>query len=414
MRNLLCIILLFTGISAFGQAVEITGRINDSVSKEIIPYVNIMIDGTSYGCSSDSTGYFSLIVPHLPVDVTVSHIFYKTKHIHVRSRRDLRRIVLTPHVYLLDEATVKPIVNITRGLLFDIVDYEFWGDSILLSGYCYKYPKEQNPWLMTINDSGDTLNRQIIGTEGSFFPDCLGNVHYLTNSFAYQLYPVADSFTFVNVEPREHFEEVMFPCMFETENELIFQTYAARNQIINYFAVDKESKEFRNILSVDDPVGLNMLSGMGRFHNMSNNQPTEADLRFEEMCFFDSIYSPVFKIRDSVYFFDLMNDNILCFDQNFELARKCHCTLHHFKDFKEKIIIDEPSGKAYALYQRTGFTYIREVSLDNGQMLESYTIPNYQWIDKIRVHNEQLFFLYREKFTGDLISLYRMRLEENY
>lgn len=410
MRNLLTAILSICTLFALGQTQTITGRITDSVSKEAIANVNISVVGTSYGCASDSLGYFTLRVPDLPAKISFSHIFYKQKNIVVNRPGNIRRVSLSPRIYMLGDAVVKPVVNLTESLIFDIVDYAFAGDSILMSGYCYKFPKEKNPWLIAISPEGDTLSKQVIGVEGRFYRDCMDNLHYLTEKTAFQLHWEEDHYEFVHSENLKRFEEVMYPCKFETENQLIFQYYQGHNQMINYYAINKDSKEADAIINVEDPVGLTMLADRARFHSMGNSQPTAADLRFEEMCFFDSIYSPIFHVDDSVYFFNLINDELIVYDENFNKARDIACAPHHSRDFTENIIVDHVAGRVFAMYERSGLHYIREIDLITGELTNSYKIPEYQWINKISINNNRLYFLYREKFTGDLISLYRMKI----
>jgi hypothetical protein len=410
MKYLLTVILALLSLIGNAQFRTITGRITDSVNKAPIINVNISVTGTNYGCASDSSGYFTLRLKSLPAEIRFSHIFYNTKTLEVSRAGQIRRISLSPQIYLLDDAIVKPVVNITKGMLFDIKDYIFAGDSILLSGYCYKYPKEENPWLIAISPNGDTLSKQIIGVEGQFYRDCMNNLHYLTENTAYQMHWEENEYKFIHAEPRKRFEEFMYPCKFETESAYLFQIFQAHNQMIDYYAVNKISKKANAVINVEDPIGLRMLADRGRFHAMGNNKPTAADIRFEEMCFFDSIYSPLIQINDSLYFFNFIQDEIIVYDETFNKIRDINCNAHHDRDFKEKLIVDEIAGRVYALYQRAGLYHIREISLISGDILESYKIPDYQWIDKIEVNNNRLYFLYRKKFTGDLISLYRMKL----
>ncbi len=410
MKYLLTVILTLLYLLGLAQFRTITGLITDSVSKEPIANVNISVLGTNYGCASDSSGYYTLKLRSLPAEIRFSHIYYNTKTQGVSRAVQIRRITLSPKIYLLGDAIVKPVVNITKGMLFDIKDYIFAGDSILLSGYCYKYPKSENPWLIAISPNGDTLSKQIIGVEGFFYRDCMNNLHYLTENTAHQLHWIKDKYEFIHAEPRKRFEEFMYPCKFETENAFLFQIYQAHNQMIDYYAANKISKEANPVINIEDPVGLKMLADRGRFHAMGNNKPTAADIRFEEMCFFDSIYSPLIYLKDSLYLFNFIQDEIIVYDEAFCEIRKIPCNAHHDRYFKEKLIVDEITGHVYALYQRAGLYHIREISLISGEILESYKIPDYQWIDKIAINDNRLYFLYRKKFTEDLISLYRMKL----
>ena len=100
----------------------------------------------------------------------------------------------------------------------------------------------------------------------------------------------------------------------------------------------------------------------------------------------------------------IMNDN-------FEIIRTVPVNIHHNKDFQEQLVPDYKRGEMYALFERNGFFYIREISLINGKAGNTWKIPGFKWIHKITIRDGILYFLYREKYTGDLVSLYRMKLK---
>ncbi|MFO7880310.1 MAG: carboxypeptidase-like regulatory domain-containing protein [Bacteroidales bacterium] len=404
-------VFLTVHLSVYAQISPLSGMISDSLTGKPVENVNLQIIGTSYGAATDSSGYFTLDFPELPARVKVSHVHYKSKTIHVRNWRDLRRVQLTPYIYRLDEAVVKPAVSISDGLWLDIIDYAHLGDSILLSGYCYHYSAARNPWIYLISPSGDTLIQKVAGAEGRFFEDCMGNMHYLTENTDFQIFIDRDSIHFTHPEHIRDFEEYLQPCLFETASEMIFQRYEINDQMISYHAVNKETHEWRPVYKVQDEHALNMLAFQDRFFAMGP-EPSEADYRFEKMCFYDSIYSPLFYLRDSIYLFSFYENEILVMDDDFDIIRQVTVDIHHNKDFQEMLIPDYALGDMYGLFERNGYSYIRQIGLDQGKAKKSWRIPGFKWVDKITIRQGILYFLYREKFTGDLVSLYRMKLKD--
>ena len=70
-------------LTANAQTVTVSGKVNNSASKESVPAVSIVVKGTSLGTYTNSNGEFSLRVSKLPVVLVVSSIGYDSQEITV-------------------------------------------------------------------------------------------------------------------------------------------------------------------------------------------------------------------------------------------------------------------------------------------------------------------------------------------
>ena len=52
--------IIFLG-TAYGQSGKISGKVVDGNTGEALPFVNVMVEGTTQGAASDIDGYFSII-----------------------------------------------------------------------------------------------------------------------------------------------------------------------------------------------------------------------------------------------------------------------------------------------------------------------------------------------------------------
>ena len=66
------------------MAQTIKGKVTDS-SSQGLPFMNVLVKGTSNGTTTDDKGEFSITVKELPVNLVVSSIGFKTKVINVSS-----------------------------------------------------------------------------------------------------------------------------------------------------------------------------------------------------------------------------------------------------------------------------------------------------------------------------------------
>jgi len=87
------------------QQTKITGTITDATTGEKLIGVNVVVEGTTTGVSSDLNGKFSIEVPDLNVVLQISYIGYLTKKIPLNGMTVID-ITLTPDIQALEEVVV--------------------------------------------------------------------------------------------------------------------------------------------------------------------------------------------------------------------------------------------------------------------------------------------------------------------
>lgn len=84
---------------------EITGTVTDAETGDSLPGVNVFVEGTSVGTSTDAEGKFSLSVADTVSTLTFSYIGYKTKKVPIQNQEDLN-IQLESKTSLLSDVVV--------------------------------------------------------------------------------------------------------------------------------------------------------------------------------------------------------------------------------------------------------------------------------------------------------------------
>ena len=99
-------IMLFSG-NLLGQNSEttVTGVVVDAETEEPLIGVNVVIEGTQIGVSTNVEGEFSLSVPSLDVRLILSYIGYESKGVSLDGRTELM-IEMEPQVYSADDLVV--------------------------------------------------------------------------------------------------------------------------------------------------------------------------------------------------------------------------------------------------------------------------------------------------------------------
>lgn len=404
--TIFCFSFIILGFSQ--KTILVKGSLFDAETGQPISGVHVMIKGTDQGTTTDEAGRYSINLNKLNDALTYTHVSYKTEEKAYTGTNLKADVILEPMINMLPPATVKPVINISKGMLLDVTDYYFIGDSILYSGFCYRYNKKNNPWIILLAPNGDTIFNYCVGMEGEFYRDCLDNLHYLTKETAYQIVFENNSMKLDFPTEIEEFRSTMDNCKFESNNKLLFSQYSDRNQILLYYHADMETFETEVFRTIADEVKLNMLAFQGMFFSMGS-PPTEHDLRFEELMY-NPVFAPIIKAHDTISIINYTDSKIEWYDTSYNALGSTPIYFQNSKYCEDQIIVDEVTGRVYAVYLKNGKTSVREIFINSGSVGDEISIPDFYWISNIKAYNDKLYFLYREKYSGELRALYRMFL----
>ncbi len=134
--------------------------------------------------------------------------------------------------------------------------------------------------------------------------------------------------------------------------------------------------------------------------------------------------APLFNLNDTVILFDFFKNRIDFFSKDDEHLKATPISFHNktyqylvfFKteeinhDFWCDVVMDKVLNKFYAVFEKGGVYILHEIDIHSGEIVRIIKIPQHPFIDKIRVNNGVVYFLYQSKLPPYYMSLYRMRL----
>ncbi|GAB4282374.1 MAG: hypothetical protein Kow0068_07010 [Marinilabiliales bacterium] len=407
---LVIIFFVLCGLSLSAQhEINIYGYLIDKTDNSPIPNAHIKIAGNDKGTTSNIRGFYSINTNSLPCTLNITHVRYKPKTIIITSENQLHKdILLEEQQYELSEieiTTPKP-VNLVKNKLYDVKDYEFIDTNLVLLAWCYK--EKINPWLILMTPDGDTITTQHVNANGSIYKDCLDSLYIVNKDTAYGISIKNNRFYITNYYSAESFLDYIEQCVTELNGVKYLKQYYYNNQVLSYYSVKNENDKPNEFRIIADYVGLRMLVDRDRFHAMGSSKTTDADLRFEEMCFFDPIFAPLVKIDNNICIFNYVDAFIEFFDSNNHQVEKIPIEFHKNRNWKEEIFVDQIKNKAYTLFKKSGISKIYEINLSTGKLENYVVIPGYTFIEKIKINNGNVYFLYRTNEPNDLMKLYKL------
>lgn len=408
MNKLVIIILLLFANQIFAQQV-IDGVVYDKNTNRPIKNVNIYINNIKKGASTDSRGYFFVKIDKLPVSLEITHVAYETRTIKIDKKQDkMLEIALIKKQNQIPVVSIianKKVVELTKNKVYDISDFEITNNKLVL--LAYDWNTKQNPWLIYMNMDGDTLASTAIGYEGSIYKDCTDTLHLIGEKKSHQIHFNGNNFELLHQCKPEEFIEIMKPCITEMQNKLYIQQYSFNSQVLSYYCADEEDTSTVKFRVIADQRGMEMLIDRNRFHSMGA-APTAADIRFEEMCFFDPIYSPLVKFNDTICILNFIDNRIEFYNDKLDIIAEVNIDFHKDKHWKEQVYVDDKTSSIYTIFTKNGISRLYEINKTTGKLGNSTEIPNFKWISKIIIYDGVIYFMYRKNSTLELMRLFKL------
>jgi outer membrane receptor protein involved in Fe transport len=111
MRKSLCFLLgllatMLMSVTAFSQAVTLSGTVRNKTNAETVPAVSVTLKGSTQGAYTDEHGTFKITVPKLPVTLVFSSIGFETQEITVSEASSSIQVEFLPGSSLGQEVVV--------------------------------------------------------------------------------------------------------------------------------------------------------------------------------------------------------------------------------------------------------------------------------------------------------------------
>lgn len=396
-------------VTAQNSKTLIFGYVKDAATDLPVQNVDIYVDeNNKIGTTTNKDGYYELQIAKIPSEIVFSHVAYEPQQRKIEQSGNQKiDVEIITKQNILNTAVVNSSIQnkIIEDKTLYVLDYELFGDNIMLIAH----HMGQKPELYLMTVGGDTLARIQIGeTPEKLYKDCFGNIHLITEKHAYQVFYDNKTLKFIYPVSVKEFRENIEPVITELNGELFYKEYFVNNQVIIYYYRQKDSTD-KKLSVIADEKSLRMLSDRERFMSMGKAY-TEADLRFEELFFYDPIFSPLFKKGDSLIIFNFIDSKIEFYNSQCSLIKDVAIDFHKEKNWKEDIIMDSKTGSFYSLFRKNGIARLKEIDIDSGKIGRTFTIPNFIFVDKIKVHNNKIFFLDYDLKNNDLQMLYIQNL----
>ncbi|MFA5816664.1 MAG: carboxypeptidase-like regulatory domain-containing protein [Bacteroidales bacterium] len=422
------VIVLFLPVLSIAQGIKLKGYVYDFETKAPLSGANIVVVGALSGTSTNSEGFFSLIVEKTPVLIYVSYVGYIPQQVLMQAAdRDSAKIYLKGEIRKIGQVTIsgKKIANLIQGDTLNIVDYGISEEQIILVANPYKQVEDQGLYLTTLN--GEILASKKISNAGHkieipesidilttiyLFKDCFRSIQLLTEDTVYQIGVNYNNLNLMYPSGIQEFESRLLPAKAFLNGRLFSQQSTLTEN--KTYSIKEGEKNPGLIKTVFDRYGPDRVEKPILRYIIKKSY---------EKC----VSAPVIQRTNDIAIFDFFGNNIEFFNQNGISIRSVPISFHlkeftnllflkmydiDLGNFTQQILYNEKVNRIWSLWthQHSGHYTLKEINPDTGEIIKVVEIPDYPFIEKIQVHNNIVYFLYSGKSYPYYRSLYKMMI----
>ena len=293
---------------------------------------------------------------------------------------------------------------------FSVADFEFLeNDKLILLTFEKSLEKAK---VMLTDKSQKILSTFVLPDEANrLYKDYLGKINVICTNHIYQVSVINDVIHLGELPADEYIARIM-PCIDTVQENIYFSNYQRDYPEFTYYAYNTSDSSYVALKTVTDQEqlkGYNMeyyflkpkdrlyARKMADYYGVDFHRVAATMSGLTSSVYFSPLYAPLFVLRDTVCVFDHYNNAILKYNKKNQLLDSVSIDYHHpksWREWKHKIIIDKETNNAYALYQKNGFYYLKQINLYSGKLIASYKLTN-QYVDQIKVKNGYVYYVYR-------------------
>ncbi len=421
------------------NTITVYGKITEELTNKPIESVVVKILNSNYGTATKANGMFYITIPAKKrISILFSHITFtkKVREITTEVHQDsvFVFISLMPANTIMDTISVfgtyKPD-TLVGSPNFSIYDFDFYEDKYILLTATKSLEKAE---LKLADVNGKILTTYIVPKEGGeakeFYKDYMGFTNLVCKNMIYRINLYHDRFVLIPLDV-EVVNSFIKPIIDTINGKLIFTDYWKDYPLFNYFSYNEKDSAKKVVHSVEDTELMHAYNF--EYYSLKPSEKLEArrlamDLKtdkhiiaslmsgFTHSMFYQPLYAPLYVINDTISVFDHYKDKLYHINKNGAKMDSVSISYNHpknWKEWKHLMLKDDIENLVYAVYDKNGHKYLKQISTQTGKELGKYTLQFHSAV-KLKIHDGYVYYIYRPFESTQQKFFYRelVRLEK--
>ncbi len=404
-KYILLVAFLLVELNSSAQVESIIhGVVYDSLTNLPLPNAEIINLETSNKTFSDEKGSFLIKAKTMPCVLEIHILGGSTKKVQVMALGKNVEVFVCRKA--LELAPVDIIVNVPIEMKtskkFYITDYEFSDDKLIV--LAYDYNNMMAPMLLLTNQNGDTLSQLAVWKAVKLCKDFDGKVFFVNKTTSFEITTEDNELKLANPISNEEFEATNSVVIDHVGDYYFMKQLLCSNQLVNFFNYDEINDSLKCFRSISDQDNI----ARNRWGAYFDGK--EEDIRFQELIMKRTVNASYIRIADTIYLFNFLEAKLEKYSMKADTLAAQNISFQNDRSFTNQLFIDRSQLKAYNLFVRNGISELKEINMQHGTVERAIQIPKFVFIENIKVHNGNVYFLYKEKYLEEHKKLYKMKI----
>jgi hypothetical protein len=255
--------------------------------------------------------------------------------------------------------------------------------------------------------------------------DFRGNTHVICQSDILTIVTTKNEVQIASIE-KDYFFKYIAPIIDTNRTKMYLNNFNPVYPAFDYFTFDRIDSSYKKILHIEDDLMMELYKSEYKWMDVrtklwAKNKEIETGISaevwvganyFTQSLYYEEAYAPMFHRNDSIFVFDYSKDRLLIFNVFGDLVDTL-AVYHHYNPrksgWKKNVIQDKVTGAIYAVFELNGFSYLGLIDVNTGRIEKKVKLA-YKYVDKIRVNNNFVYYIYRPFESLQRKFLYREQL----
>lgn len=414
------IMLSFISVFKAQQTITIIGKVKDGNTNKPLPYVAVQVQNSNYGTNTSKDGSFHISIPakkHISVVFKLLGYTSRVKEYDLNESQDslFISINLNQSYSSLDTFTVyaklKPD-TLVGSPKYSIYDFDFYEDKFILLTAEKTLEKAE---LKLADVNGKIITSYTVPKEGGeakeFYHDYMGYTNLVCKNYIYRINMYHDRFVLIPLAV-EDVNAFIKPIIDTINGKIIFSDYWKEYPMFNYFSFNEADSIKAQLHTIEDKEMMHAynfeyyslmpkekLAARRLAMEYKTDKHIVASLMsgFTKSMFYEPLYAPLYIIKDTISVFDHYKNHLFHLDKNGHKIDSIPINYNHpknWKEWKNKMLKDDINNLVYAVYDKNGHKYIKQISTQTGKDLGKYNLQ-FHSADKLKIHDGYAYYIYR-------------------
>jgi hypothetical protein len=229
---------------------------------------------------------------------------------------------------------------------------------------------------------------------------------------------------------KAYFMKYLAPILDTNKTKLYFSNFNKDYPAFDYFTYDQIDSSYTKILEIKDDLMMELYRSEYKWvdvrtklwaKNLELQTGIDAEIYvganyFTQSPYYKELYAPLFHRNDSLFVFDYYKDKLRTYNDLGEPLDSVSIYHHYDKrktGWESELIQDSQTGEIYALFDRAGFSYLGRIDTKTGEITEQVKLE-YRFVEKIAIHNNFVYYIYRPFESPQKKYLYMERLPYSF